>query len=772
MTKRHTRLALLGLVLIFGITLKVADAVWPLKRPSSSQSFSTLISDRDGQPLRAFADDQGIWRYQVKLADVSPKYIEALLTFEDRHFYSHPGVNPFSLFRALGQNIAGGRIVSGGSTLTMQVARILHPHARTIPGKLQQIFRAFQLEWHFSKTEILELYLNYAPFGGTIEGVQAASYQYLQKPALDLRYSEAALLAVLPQSPSWFRPDRHPKRAEKARNKVLNRLADFKVWSDDDIQKAKKEHISVWSLKRPMVAPLLSRRMKREHPHSRLIQTTIKSDLQRPLADYIRTYAVGQGERVSAAVMVVDNASHEVLAYVGSADFSHAKRSGYVDMVTALRSPGSTLKPFLFGLSIDDGLIHSESLLTDVPRILTAYRPGNFSKGFSGPVAAREALQRSLNIPFVQLIEAYGDQKFVNRLSHVGQPLKLPGGTASPAVILGGVGTSLERLVALYSALANEGNVYPLTYLKDHDVLQSRRLMSPAAAWITFTTLQGVKAPQGFGFGLSEAQRPRIAWKTGTSWGHRDVWAIGVTPQYTVGVWLGHPDGQPMKKSLGMTVAGPLLFTTFSLLDDRLSPLKMPRTVVQKTVCWPDGRSLEMAKQACDVKRLAYTKDGITPLTLRPELGEEFHLSRQQILLNANTGQRVLRSCSTGPTRQKEITIWPMALEHWLPPKFRRTSRIPGFDSACAALPITRDKLRILGMDDGQIFHILDEDVIKISVRAESKNPDVTWYLDAKPLITNRQSTKIILKTTMIGNHDLIAVDAQGAVGRVQFKVQ
>jgi penicillin-binding protein 1C len=772
MWKHKIKLTLLLAMLGTGVILKVADFVWPLSLPETKQSFSTVVLDRDGQPLRAFADDKGIWRYQVKLNDVSPLYIDALLTYEDRHFYRHPGINPFSLLRAMVQNIQGGRIVSGGSTLTMQVARILHPHSRTIMGKLQQVSRTLQLEWHLTKTEILELYLNYAPFGGTIEGVQAASYQYLQKPASELRRSEAALLAVLPQLPSWLRPDRHPKRAEKARNKVLDRMAQFAVWEDPDILRAKKEHVGVWSLERPMMAPLLARRMKNEFPQQRLITTTINTNIQRPLADLVRSYAALQGDRISAAVMIVDNTSHEVSAYVGSSDFSHQKRAGYVDMTTAIRSPGSTLKPFLFGLSIDEGLIHSHSLLADVPRVLTRYKPGNFSKGFSGPVSATEALQRSLNIPFVQLIEAYGAQKFVNRLSHVRQPLKVQGGGSSPAVILGGAGTSLERLVTLYSSLANQGQVFPLKYEKRlQQKVKPRRLMSRESAWITLTTLQGVKIPRGFDYGLSGALRSRIAWKTGTSWGHRDVWAIGVTPKYTVGVWLGQADGQPLKKALGMTVAGPLLFSAFSLLEESKKDFSKPNNVQQITVCWPDGRSLKAAGPTCDVKHLAYTKAGTTPPTLRPEYGANFHQPRERLLLSIKTNKRVLRQCADGATQLRDYTVWPVALEPWLPRPFRRTTRIPDFDVACSSLPISNVKLRMVGMTEGQIFHILHNNAISIPVRAEGKNLNVTWYLDSRLIATNVSATKIVLSPNMKGKHDLIAVDTQGAIGRVKFTV-
>ena len=349
------------------LTLLALDFAFPPPLPKARDT-STLVVARDGTPLRAFADRDGVWRYPAAPESVSPLYLQALLNYEDRWFWRHPGVNPWALLRAGGQWMQRGRIVSGGSTLTMQVARILDRHSRTPWGKLKQLLRALQLEAHLSKREILTLYLERAPFGGTIEGVEAASWAYLGKPASQLSQAEAALLAVLPQSPSRLRPDRHPEAAQAARDKVLARMAKLGVWSEQDVRDARIEPVVARSLQPPLQAALLAERLRQAQPREARIESTLDVELQRTLEERVSAYFSALPERTSAALLVVDNASMEARAYVGSVAFGDKARLGHVDMVRAWRSPGSTLKPFLYGLALDDGLIHSESLLIDAPQ--------------------------------------------------------------------------------------------------------------------------------------------------------------------------------------------------------------------------------------------------------------------------------------------------------------------------------------------------------------------------------------------------------------------
>ncbi len=323
--------------------LWLADKIWPL--PLREVKMARVVVGEDGTPLWRFADDEGVWRYPVRLDQVSPEYIQALLTYEDRWFYQHPGVNPLSLVRAAWQDIRAGKILSGGSTLSMQVARLIDPHSRTLGGKLKQIWRTLQLEWHYSKDEILEMYLNRAPFGGTLQGVGAASWAYLGKPPSELSAGEAALLAILPQAPSRLRPDRYPERAQAACDKVMQRLAQYKIWPEDKVADIRQEMLWLAPRQVPQLAPLLARRMAKGH-RQEIIKTTIDAGLQRQLEDMAVNWKYQLPEKTSVGVLVIDHTDMAVKAYIGSLDFQDDSRFGHVDMINSWRSPGSTLKPF------------------------------------------------------------------------------------------------------------------------------------------------------------------------------------------------------------------------------------------------------------------------------------------------------------------------------------------------------------------------------------------------------------------------------------------
>lgn len=384
-TRRIAKLLIVFLLLLsslFGV-FWLADCLFPLAI-NPSRTTQTILAD-DNIPLWRFADNKGIWRYSVNLDEVPDYYFDALLNYEDRYFYDHMGINPLALLRAAWQNLTNGRIISGGSTLSMQVARILDPHDRTVMGKLKQIFRTLQLEWHYSKRDILTFYINYAPYGGTIEGIGAASWSYLGKPPNQMTPSEAVLMAVLPQAPSRLRPDRYPERAQQARDKVLDRLAANQVWPAEMIAQIRHDEVWAYPRKTPQLAPLLARRLSQQYPKQMLIHSTIDPSLQYTLEDAAMNWKHQLPPKNSLAIIVVDHTTMEVKGYVGSVDFNDSERSGQVDMITALRSPGSTLKPFIYALAIDEGMIHSASLLQDVPRVNSSYRPTNFDEGFLAP---------------------------------------------------------------------------------------------------------------------------------------------------------------------------------------------------------------------------------------------------------------------------------------------------------------------------------------------------------------------------------------------------
>ncbi|MGE8406444.1 MAG: peptidoglycan glycosyltransferase PbpC [Pseudomonas sp.] len=773
---RKARLA--SLVLLSGLglvaVLWLADRLWPLPLPEDD--LARVVLAEDGTPLWRFADAEGVWRYPVGVDEVSPLYLQALLTYEDRWFYRHPGVNPLALGRAAWQNLSGGRVLSGGSTLSMQVARLLDPHARTLPGKLRQLWRTLQLEWHLSKREILEIYLNRAPFGGTLQGVAAASWAYLGKSPLHLSPAEAALLAVLPQAPSRLRPDRHPQRATAARDKVLQRLDEYHVWPTQQIAEALEEPLLLAPRQEPALAPLLARRLNRSDSPP-LIRTTLDAALQRRLEDLLTGWRARLPERTSAAILVVESQSMAVRAYLGSVDLDDERRFGHVDMISAWRSPGSTLKPFLYGMALDDGLIHSESLLQDVPRRYGDYRPGNFSQGFSGPVAASSALSLSLNLPAVQLLEAYGPKRFAAQLRAAGVPLSLPA-LAEPnlSLILGGGGSRLEDLVAGYSAFARDGMSAGLRLQPDVPLVE-RRLLSPGAAWIVRRILGGQARPDRDPH-ADLVQRPQLAWKTGTSYGFRDAWSIGVGPRYLIGVWIGRPDGTPVPGQFGLASAAPLMLQVHDVLSNRDSqrgitaPIPaVPASVGVAAICWPLGQPLARSDGNCRRQRFAWTLEGTTPPTL---LAQDQPLSvglLERVWVNEQ-GLRVDAGCPGAQAR--DIALWPAPLEPWLARVERREARLPAADPSCPPrLPATAPPLSIVGVRQGDQLRrpATSREPLHVDVSALGGDGQRWWFLNGAPLGESAGQASLRARLDEAGPYELSVLDASGQTARLTFQV-
>lgn len=768
----RTRTLATGLSLVAGLGIIwlifiLADWLNPLP-PIQAQGAQVVLA-QDGQPLWRFADAQGVWRYPVKLEDVSPLYIQALLAYEDRWFYQHPGVNPLALARAAWLNQKHGRIVSGGSTLTMQVARIIEPHERSWRGKLRQLWRTLQLEWHYSKDEILEIYLNRAPFGGTLEGVSAASWAYLSKPANEITAAEAALLAVLPQAPSRLRPDRHPQRAQAARDKLLQRLQQYQVWPESQINEALEEDIWLASRQQPQFAPLLARRLQNSTGAS--VHTTLDFSLQQQLEDLLDNWKPRLPPRVSMAVLVADSQTMQVRAYLGSADLLDKERAGHVDMVRAIRSPGSTLKPFLYALALEDGLIHSESLLQDVPRHHASYQPGNFSRGFSGPVSASDALVNSLNIPAVQLMEHYGSKRFDARLRQAGIQLLYPG-NAEPnlSLILGGAGASLETLVTAFAALDRKGVAAKLRYTSD-EPLQEKYFMSPGAAWIVQRILSGQRQPNT----INQQRREGFAWKTGTSHGHRDAWAIGSGNGLAIGVWVGRPDGTPVPGQYGQISATPLLLQIYDLLQQRGEALaaanEQPASVGVAAICWPGGQKLASNDNNCRRQRVAWTLDELIPPTL-PLVGLAQQMS-QKIWLDEH-GKQVAAHCQQA--EMQEVALWPLALEPWLPASERRSRRLPAASTACPpALLMNTNELRILGVQQNAQLQrppTQGTDGLELEFHAQGASGQLWWFLNGQLLAQTQADASLSHVFSNGGEQQLSIIDSSGQTAVLDFQLR
>jgi penicillin-binding protein 1C len=528
---------------------------------------SIEVLDRDGDLLRAYTVADGRWRLAVAPDRVDPVYLAMLVAYEDKRFRTHSGVDMRSVVRAVVQAAWNGRVVSGGSTLTMQVARLLEEGTTgEVGGKLRQMRVALALERRLSKDRILQLYLHLAPFGGNLEGVRAASISYFGKEPLRLTPAEAALLVAIPQSPESRRPDRAADRAEAARNRVLRRAVEAGVIDAGAAEAALREEVPGLRKPFPALAPHLADRARDADPLALTQRLTVDGALQRSLEALALEAVAGRGAELQVAILVADHASGEILASVGSAGYQADRRQGFVDMTRALRSPGSTLKPLVYALAFDEGLAHPETMIDDGPMSFGSYAPQNFDRLYRGTIRLREALQLSLNIPVVQLTEALGPARLISAMERSGMKPVFPGDQPGLAIALGGVGVTLEDMVGLYATIARGGVARPLTYrMSGDDAAEGQRVVSDIAAWQVSDILAGLAPPPG-------APGNRLAYKTGTSYGNRDTWAIGFDGSHVIGVWLGRADGTPVPGAFGADVAAPVLFQAFNRLKPGLDP--------------------------------------------------------------------------------------------------------------------------------------------------------------------------------------------------------
>ncbi|MBE7185785.1 MAG: penicillin-binding protein 1C [Methylobacterium mesophilicum] len=565
-----TALAVVGLSVAGWAGFHALDRAFPPPLPETL-TVSAEVADREGALLRAFATPDGRWRLPASEAQVDPAFVSMLIAYEDKRFFEHAGVDIQALLRAAGQFAFSGRIVSGGSTLSMQLARLIEPRqSRSLLAKAKQIFRAIQIEERLSKSEILRRYLTLAPYGGNLEGVRAASLAWFGKEPKRLSLSESALLVALPQLPERRRPDRFPDNARAARERVLQRMVEGGHLSQAEAARAASEPIPARRLALPSFAPHVTEAVLRNTPEP--YRVSLRRSVQAALETVARDSARRLGDRLSVALLLADARTGDILGSVGSADFFDQSRSGAVDMTRAVRSPGSTLKPFIYGLAFEQGLVAQETLVEDRPSDFNGYRPRNFDMGYQGDVSVRQALQLSLNVPAIRLLDAVGPARLMARFAQAGVNLRLPPDEAPGLAIgLGGVGMTLRDLVQLYTGLSNDG---PAKALRDGSERQPPRPLTGAdvlderAAWQIADILSGVVPPKG--------AAPRgLAYKTGTSYGYRDAWSVGFDGRYVLGVWVGRPDGSAVPGLSGFASAAPILFEAFA--RSGLPAIALPR---------------------------------------------------------------------------------------------------------------------------------------------------------------------------------------------------
>lgn len=624
MIRRHGLLVLFcGLLGAAMLRDALDDWVDRTALPPLLSEASVEVRDRQGALLRIYPVEGGRLRLPVRAAEVDPDFLKMLIAYEDKRFYQHRGVDLLAASRATVQALRAGRLVSGGSTLTMQAARLIENSGTgKWAGKLRQIRLALALERRLDKEDILSLYLTHAPYGGPLEGVRAGALAWFGKEPSRLSASEAALLVALPQSPETRRPDRHPDTARAARTRVLQRVG--------SVEAAHQAAIPTRMRSFTRLAPHLADHLRAEEPLRQRHDTTVDARLQESLSDLLRRAVRSQPRGVSAALVAADHRTGAVLASIGSPAYSaEGGQLGFVDMTRAIRSPGSTLKPFIYALAFDQGLGHPDTLIDDLPVAFGRYAPQNFDGQFRGQLSLREALQLSLNIPPVLLLQELGPSRLLATLRQGGAAPQLPGGAPGLAIALGGMGMTLTDLVQLYGGLANGGVVQPLALRPENLGGPGRRILSRSAAWQVGHVLASIAPPAGVA-----ANNHRIAYKTGTSYGHRDAWAIGFDGAHVIGVWLGRPDGTPVPGAFGGDLAAPLLFEAFGRVKPARTPMPPPPP---ETLLSGQG-SLPLPLRRFRSRDAVFAKSADAPQVKFPPDGAALRVSEEGVPLKVRSG--------------------------------------------------------------------------------------------------------------------------------------
>jgi penicillin-binding protein 1C len=748
--------------------LMLSGWVFPVPRQALEHDYASLHLDRRGQLLHISLSATDKYRLYLPLEEISPFLRQGFLAYEDRYFFWHQGVNPPALLQAFLSNVRHGRTRRGGSTLTMQLAKLLEPKPRTLRSKIIEIIRAWQLEGLYSKRRLLELYLNRVPMGGNIEGVGAAAYLYFGKPADELSLAEACLLIGIPKSPGRFRPDQHPEQARAQRNRVLARIAPQLRIAPARVEQSLNAEVISGRRANPFHAPHLVLKPSPYENHFVRVYT-VNPQLQDFCAQQLSSahQQLKDWEVHNGAVMVVDNRSMQVLAYVGTRDFKDA-HGGQIDAAAIRRSPGSLLKPFLYARAMEQGLVTAQTWVADVPRNYDGYEPDNYDRRSRGPLPAEEALLLSLNNPAIHLEAAMGTdglQGLMKKSCLAGWRLeqKQPG----LSLVVGALPMSLEEMVQLYTVLANQGRLRQLQYYTSEagEPNVGVRLLSEEACFLISEILAKQyrpDLPQAWEF---TANRGKVAYKTGTSFGMRDAWTIGYTPDYTVGVWLGNVDAQGSSALLGSRVAAPLMIEIMNELTRyRDSWFTKPAAVGTRLVC---ARSGEKAGPYCLQTRSDYFIPGISR--------EHICQIHQQIIVDQETGWEVCPDCmrkDPSAYRTEILEVWPPEIASFLRKQGQAMSVRPSADPKCQAL--ARGSLKITSPMPGGIYRITkalprNRQRIALEVASQQEDP-VYWYLNDQ-LVGQSHPDQPLFITPLPGEHQLTAVNTLGQTDQVVFRV-
>ncbi len=752
------------------------DLLFPLP---PTKTYSQIIRAEDNSLLCAYLTPDDKWRLKTSLKEIHPDMLKAIIQKEDTWFYWHIGVNPVALVRAIFQNTFSQKRVSGASTITMQLARMAVPANRTYTTKFKEIFRAFQYEWHFSKTEILEMYLSYLPYGGNIEGVHSASYLYFNRSPEKLSLSQAILLAVIPNRPNSLRLDKNTDEPLQMRNKWIQKFKQKQVFSANILAAAMEEPIPFVRFTIPLQTPQFCNFLHIQEK-SNEIKTTLQVKTQTIVQNLLKNHV----ERVkgfgitNGAVLVIDNQTHNVVAYCGSANFEDAANKGQVNGITALRSPGSALKPIIYALGFDKGLITPMRKLPDVPSNFSGYQPDNFDMKFRGMVTVHTALAYSLNLPPVWLLREVGYNDFLDILEKAEfSDIKKRRKKLGYSVALGGCGVTLEEITRFYTSFANGGKMYPIHYLQKEASTSSfislfsaknedkaKELFSPAATYLIGNILSDLERPDLPQSYVMDSKIPKIAWKTGTSYGKRDAWSIGFSPKYTVGIWMGNMNGEGAPELTGATVSVPLLIDIFNSID--YNPTKKwftkPDEVMQRKVCAETGM-LQNAELCPHIINDYYIKN-VSPLNVC-NLYQSFYVSEQEDM------QFCPICLPQEGWKQKNYAVFLPEVALWMKSNHVSAPLLPPHNPKCTAHH-TGEGPSIVSPAASHEYYLEkgQEQQILLQAAADADVSKLHWYINGQ-FYKTVQAGEAIFYTPTAGNLQVTCVDDKGKRSQVKVKV-
>lgn len=722
--------------------------------------YSPIVLDQNNKILGAYLSSDDKWRFKTTKSDVSLFFVKAIIAKEDKYFYYHPGVNPLALVRALFYNTVKGKRVSGASTITMQVARMLNPSERTIKNKIIESFKAFQLELYFSKDQILGLYFSLLPYGSNIEGIKSASYILLQKHPSQLSLAEALILTVIPNQPSILRSGSNTPVLDKYKNYWLDFFETKKLFTQIEINLARNEKVSFSRRQLANYTPHLNRRLIQDSYSPYILSTidlSVQKQIERISVNYL-TRVKNQGVK-NAMVIVIDNYSMEVKAYMGSADYAGINDGGQVDGIQSIRSPGSTLKPYLYAMGLEKGLINPKAKLLDIPSDFHGFVPENFDNQYRGQITAAEALQQSLNVPAVELLDRISVGEFVIGLKKANfSNIRKNEDNLGLSVILGGCGVTMEEMVRLYAALANKGMLQELKFLKNQKTSPALKLLDPASSYIISDILSGVQRPDfpnNFEFTF---RLPRIVWKTGTSFGKRDAWAIGYNPDYTVGVWLGNFSGESLPQLSGAMVATPLLFQVFNLLPNTGKWFIKPPSLIYRNVCAVSGLP---ANDFCtDI-----TTDTFVEGTIIKQKCS--HLKK--VMVNHSESKSYCGKCVDAYDSKTVYYLNPdVRYMGYLSQKGLSFKTIPQHNPDCISIRQGSD-LKIISPRNKGIYFLDGKEEIELSAQSIDNLQQVIWYHNNKQIGSTRISKSIFIKP-ILGKNTISCTDKNGKTVSVWFE--